>query len=368
MSDLSWVNTDTNEIVSALVASYESITKRTLYPADPAKLFIDFVAAIIVQQNENINYAAKMNIPSLSSGEYLDALGGLFKDVTRLSASAATTTLRFTISAAQETALTIPANTRVTTSDGKIKFYTTEAATVTVGETTADVSAVCETVGAVGNGFAAEQLNQCVDVFPLFSAVENLTETAGGADVESDADFYERMKESTATFSTAGASEAYIYFAKSASPQIEDVSVSATAGAVDVRILCQNGTLPTDDIISTVQAALSSSKVRPLTDSVTVQAPSTTEFDVTLTYYISQSDSSKAESIKTAIGKAVDDYIAWQIAAIGRDINPSKLMQMVMAAGAKRVSITAPTYATVNATTVAQLDDKTVTDGGLEDG
>ena len=44
----------------------------------------------------------------------------------------------------------------------------------------------------------------------------------GGADEESDAAFYERMRESVETFSTAGPLGAYEYYAKTASAAIAD--------------------------------------------------------------------------------------------------------------------------------------------------
>ena len=53
--DISFVETDTEAIVNALIQSYEKFTGRTLYPADPARLFILWVADIIVQERVNID-------------------------------------------------------------------------------------------------------------------------------------------------------------------------------------------------------------------------------------------------------------------------------------------------------------------------
>ena len=67
------------------------------------------------------------------------------------------------------------------------------------------------------------------------------------------------------------------------------------------------------------------------------------------------------------VAAAVEQYKTWQ-RAIGRDINPSQLVRMVMDAGAKRVTVTAPTYTPVDATKVSALQgEATVTYGGLED-
>ena len=88
---------------------------------------------------------------------------------------------------------------------------------------------------------------------------------------------------------------------------------------------------------------------------------------VNLTYYINRSDSARAVAIQAAVAQAVEEYKTWQ-RTIGRDVNPSQLAAMVMEAGAKRVTVTAPTFAAVAATKVAALTGSaTVTYGGLED-
>ena len=81
--------------------------------------------------------------------------------------------------------------------------------TIPAGELTGDIAAECLTVGEIGNGFVPGQISKLVDIFPYFERVENITESAGGADRESDAAFYERMRESMETFSTAGPLGAY---------------------------------------------------------------------------------------------------------------------------------------------------------------
>ena len=82
--DISYVETDTETIVNALIQGYEKIAGRTLYPADQARLFILWVADIIVQERVNIDFSAKQNIPRYAEGEYLDSLAELFKGAERL--------------------------------------------------------------------------------------------------------------------------------------------------------------------------------------------------------------------------------------------------------------------------------------------
>ena len=52
---------------------------------------------------------------------------------------------------------------------------------------------------------------------------------------------------------------------------------------------------------------------------------------------------------------------------IGRDINPSQLIQMMVSAGAKRVEVKLPVFQIVGATNVAKLVSQNVAYGGIED-
>ena len=104
-----------------------------------------------------------------------------------------------------------------------------------------------------------------------------------------------------------------------------------------------------------------------MTDFVTVSAPRVRTYDLELTYYIGRSDKAQATAIQGRVAEAVAAYNRWQTTEIGRDINPSKLGEMVMAAGAKRVEMAAPVHQIVGAKSVAVLNGQAVHYGGLED-
>ena len=367
--DISFVDTDAAAIENALIQSYERFTGRTLYPADPARLFVLWVADIIIQERVNIDFSAKQNLPRYAEGEYLDSLAEIFKDAYRLEAKRAKTTLKFTLSVTLETATIIPAGTRAT-ADGEIMFQTLEALTILAGGKSGTVTAECLTAGEIGNGFVPGQINQLVDIFPYWESVQNVSESDGGADEESDAAFYDRMRESMETFSTAGPEGAYIYHAKTASSLIADVSADSPVdepGVVDVRILLQNGKLPTEEVLKLVLDALSAEKVRPLTDLVRVSAPDTVPFNIDVTYYIPNPGAASAANIERAVNEAVERYRVWQTEKMGRDINPSYLTRLLMETGVKRVEVREPLFQKVEAKGVAVLQDKTVLNGGVED-
>ena len=374
--EVTFVETDTEEIKTALVQGYEAITGRKLYPADPMRFFILWVADIIVQERALINWSARQNVPRFAEGEYLDSLAELFKDVERLKPQPAKTTFRFWLSMKQEGAHTIPAGTRVTV-DGEITFATLEPLFIEAGKLYGDTAAECitltesgESIGAAGNGFLPGQITQIVDVYPFFERVENLTESAGGADWESDAAFYERMRESMETFSTAGPMGAYEYYAKTASSLVSDAKATGPEeepGVVDVRVLLQGGALPTEEVIKTVLETLSAERVRPLADFVRVSAPDEVPFDIDFTYYIPTPSAASVANIERAVSAAVERYKTWQTERMGRDINPSYLTRLLMETGAKRVEVRKPAFQKVEPQGVAVLKETVILSGGVED-
>ena len=129
-TDYQFISTDSVEVVADLTAKYEELTGHTLLPSDPDKLFIQWVAGIIIQQRIIVNYAANQNLPSRAVGENLDALGEMIYNVTRPEAKPAECVVRFTLSAPQETAIPIPKGTRVTDSSGALMWATAEEAAV----------------------------------------------------------------------------------------------------------------------------------------------------------------------------------------------------------------------------------------------
>lgn len=374
--DIEFLETDTETIESNMIALFEYMrqqqqqpgeTPYKVYPASPERLFIAWVAAIIVQQRILINETAKKNVPRYAEGEYLDSLAELFKDIKRLPASPASAIFRFYISTAVQQAVIIPQGTRISF-DGVLIFQTVKSIEIPAGSTYADVEAVCTTTGAAGNKLAAGQIKEIVDLYDYYQKVENITATSGGAEEEDDESYYNRMRESMESFSTAGPENGYIYFTKSVSAAIADVAVtSPAANIVDVRVLLQNGEEATEAVLQEIQEALNAKDIRPLTDVVTVSVPDTDIFNVDVTYYIAQPNSASIAVIDAAAKAAVEEYIKWQTSKMGRDINPSYLVQLLMKAGVKRCEVRQPAYKVVQETHVAKLGTKNVLNGGIED-
>ena len=374
LPDISFIDNKTiDQVRQEMVADYESFISEatgqtvSLERSSVHRMELYAAAAQIYQAMQYIDRQGKQSILKYSYSDFLDNLAS-FKGVTRNPAAAATTTVRFTLSAERDTATGIPQGTRVSTA-GSIYFATDVYAEIPAGSTTVDVPATCTVAGTDGNGLAIGELTTIVDPIPYVASVSNTTATEGGAEIESDADLAERVFLAPGAYSTAGPEDGYLYHAKKYNAAIGDVVATSDheAGQVDIVFIMADGSKPGAAMISGLQAYLSGKTIRPMTDKLTVKAPEEVTYSINLTYYINRSDSARAVAIQAAVAQAVEEYKTWQ-RAIGRDVNPSQLAAMVMEAGAKRVTVTAPTFAAVAATKVAALTGSaTVTYGGLED-
>lgn len=356
-----------NQMIDDFLAKYEEITgeKIALARANPYRLIMYASAVQIYQGMQYADYAGKMSFLTYARGDYLDNLAAL-RGIVRKKATAAITTLEFSIDAPISSVVAIPAGCRATNGNN-VFFSTDEYAEIKAGETSVTVSATCTDKGTAGNGFAPGEINTVVNTLPYVVSVRNTTETYNGSEIESDEDLKERIYEAPDGYSTAGSAGAYKFHVKNASTNIGDVVVdSPEPGIVDVYFVMDDGTLPSEAMINMVQEKLEDRTVRPLTDEVRVKAPSTEPYNVDITYYIPDSSKSAVPAIQTAVEAAVSAYNIWQTSSIGKDINPDYLTRKVMDAGAKRVIIRSPSYQVLNESTIAQVGTVTITYGGVE--
>ena len=371
LEDIVFADKSADETEREIITFYETFTGRTLAKGDPIRLFLETLILIIIHQRSLIDYAAKQNLLAYAEGDYLDHIGALL-GVTRLEATYAITTLKFTLSEAQSTVITIPAGTRVSPGGGNILFETVQAVDVAIGNTEATVTAQCTVTGTQGNGFVAGQIRRLVDPFPYEMSVTNTTASYGGTDTENDENYRERIHIAPESFSVAGSRGAYEYYARSAHNDIADVAVvgppDIEPGYVEIYPLMTGGELPSEEILAAVLEKCNADDVRPLTDSVSVHAPAVVDYTLNVTYYIDRSKATQSEQLQAAIGASAREWVTWQRSKLGRDLNPSELNHRMIAAGAKRTEITSPAFTVLKASELAVPTSTTITFGGLEDG
>lgn len=372
LPDVSFIGDVTlKDIEDSLVRDYEEKYFETtgekiiLARADPVTLLLYACAVQFYQGYKYIDKAGKMDLLKYAYGPYLDHIASM-KGITREQAKPARVMVRFTLSEVRPNTIEIPQGTQVT--DGSMYFETEQYAEIKPGSGYIDVECVCLVSGSDGNDLQPGEINTLVNPIPYVASVSNIEETAGGVDIEDDDSMKERVYIAPSSYSVAGPEDAYRYWVKTFNSGISDVLVQSD-NPVDiiVEFIMSDGELPTTGLIQGLQLYLQNKQIRPLTDKVTVKAPDTVDYKLDVRYYINSSDLKRADTIKANVTAAVDQYIVWQRSKIGRDINPSQLIQMMVSAGAKRVEVKLPVFQVVGAANVAKLVSQTVTYGGIED-
>ena len=129
-------------------------------------------------------------------------------------------------------------------------------------------------------------------------------------------------------------------------------------GRVRVVPLMAGGGLPDEETLRKVYEAVNDDSVRPMTDLVTVEAPTTVPYGIRLSYWTTVEDEARVVQAVEGPGGAIDRYVADQCAVLGRDVNPYVLQSYVMDAGAIRCDVAEPAYEAVSGTQVALWDGK----------
>lgn len=300
---------------------------RTLAPGDVETLIGNAIAYETTLQAIAGNEAFRKNLVRYATGFMLDLLGELL-GVTRLPATGASCTIEFTLVNGHN-AVQIPAGLRMQSIDGKVIFQTTEAKDVAIGVNTVQVTAVCSTAGAIGNGYDAGKISIILDPQPFVTTAQNIDTTTGGVDAESDDQFRERIKLAPASFSVAGPKGAYEFFAKSAHPSIVDVNcVTTNPGEVTLYILCDGGTLASSEIKDAVLAICSDEKVRPQNDTVLVDDPTVINYSINiqLTTYNGAINS----DVLAQVNAALTDFKNERVNQLGKDVVKAQLSALCM--------------------------------------
>lgn len=366
LPEINFLTTDPNELVRDVVTIYEEAEGRKLAQADPLYLIFLTFASVITKQNIAINDAARQNLLYYARDGMLDHKGAEV-NTPRLQATAATVKVRYFLTKTSNTSRIVPKDSLVTTDESEVFFASVAEVVIPPNTLEFDIDFKCTVAGTLGNGFYLGQINTLVKPLPFVSHIENITVSNGGAGVEEDEPYRERVYLAPESFSNAGSSGAYEYFAKKASALIEDVYVyTPSPGYVNISILMKNGELPTQEVIDAVHDACNAKEVRPLTDFVTVEAPEVVHYNLDLTYYI-ETDAVNKELIHFKVQQAIEAFILWQSSKIGRDINDSKLIRECIRAGANRVNLNSPVFTPINPGQVPKLANKNIVFGGLED-
>lgn len=335
-----FVMRDPQAVTAELIAEYERLSGKTLYPAQVERLLVDLVAYRETLVRVAIQEAAKQNLVRFAAAPMLDYLGELV-GVTRLPAQPARTVLRFSVVSAPASALLVPGGTRVETGDGAACFETDFDDFIPAGNASIDVTATCDTAGVAGNGWGIGQINVLVDsLADADLLVANATVPEGGVDAETDERLRGRIILAPEEFTTAGSRMAYVARVKAVHQSIADVYVDSPApGEVALYPLLNDG-LPGSDMLALIAAAVSGERVRPLTDHVAVASPEPVEYtiDAAITLY----GSSDFEVTLAAAATAARAWANDRAAGLGRDLVPAQLIAALRVPGVYDIEIASP--------------------------
>lgn len=158
---------------------------------------------------------------------------------------------------------------------------------------------------------------------------------------ESDDAFRSRIQLALEGYTSAGPIGAYTFHALSAHGQVKSVSVtSPVAGDVLVTVLgTEDDGTPSAVVLTAVEAALNDQDVRPLCDTVTVQAATIVNYTVTAVLTIGSGPD--AATVLASAQAAVETYVAAQH-KVGARVALSGLYQALHQPGVEFVTLTLP--------------------------
>lgn len=368
MNEPIFVTADPAQILAQVLDSYEQLTGYKLNPADAEYSICSSIAYQKALTLQRVNETGKSQLLDYATGVVLDYIAAPF-DIQRLPAEQSSCTLRFEIIDGHLEVL-LPLGTRVASVDGNAIFQTIDDVTILEGVSQVEVSAICQTAGVLGNGYAVSTITELLDPYAYVTSVQNIDITAGGSDEETDENLRERVKLSASKFSVAGPTYSYIYWAKSASPLISDVSIDVfdnympittytawtnnmsvtkgqiisyngtfyaaltthtsttapyldhvnflAAGDVFVYALMTDGNIPTQSINDGILAILNGDKIRPINDTVYVKSPTAREYEVTLN--VTKYEDVNSTLLTPLIYDLVDTLLKEKRQLLGKDI------------------------------------------------
>lgn len=346
-SKIQFVDVDPDAIAADLKLKYETLTGRIIQPGQVEMLVFNAMSYRLGLVMNQINETANACLVAFATGPALDKLGELV-GVKRLAAAPASCVLRFQLVAGHGS-LNIPSGIRVQSVDGQAIFKTIEDKTVADVDTYVDIEAECTVEGTVGNGYDIGDVATILDPLAYVSSAANTNKTANGSNDETDAELRERILLAPSQFSVAGPTGAYKYWAKSAHPNIVDVAVTIghdvttgdiIPGQVDIFPLMADGSAPSTSIIDAIKAICNDDKIRPLTDTVVVKAPTISNYaiDVQLVLLTDAVQSDVVAKVQSNL----EAYRDARKQRLGIDVVISQIIGACQVAGVYSVTVVSP--------------------------
>jgi phage-related baseplate assembly protein len=346
LPDPVFIAEDPREIAAAMIATYEAVAGKALLPAQPERLFIDWMAYQVTLLRMAMNEVGRQSLLAYARYPMLDYLGQM-PGVVRAGARPAQVDVEVRMAEAAPHDRTLT-GMGLRTPDGAWLFAQDQPLVVLAGRDRATATFTATTAGAGANGFQPGALTRLDGSPPAgVAGVTNTSATGGGAEREDDERLRARIQAAPERFSSAGPVGAYRWHALSAHPSIRDVAVwSPEPGLVRVVVLTApelaGGGMPDGRLLDLVSATLSGEKVRPITDRVEVLAPTRVTFALRARVVLRRG--TDRPTVRAALDVAAGAWLAERRAGLGRDLVPSQIVAALSVPGVYRVEIDEPAF------------------------
>lgn len=349
---MNYIELDFDALYDEALLLYRQNGGDVLFPGDEKEMLLRTVLGILQQERASLNAAIAQGTVRDAQGKYLDIMGEN-AGVARQSETNAVSTLSITVQRGTS-GVTLEKGT-LFSYNGLLTFETTQTvgATAGAGQTEINVPIACTTGGTAGNGLEKGTPLQAVEPRAWLIASRLTETTRGGAQEEEDEAYRKRIIESTFRKNATGSRAQYKAVAMSVSSAILDASPVADEaftdgvgqeyglkpGQVMVSLMFAEATAEADksQIIDDAWTALSADESRPLTDTIIVKEAKKKTYLLKMKYNLR--DDTEGENLLLSVNNAVNEYMAWQSAAIGRAFDPYRLTSMLYNAGCSRVDI-----------------------------
>lgn len=359
---LNLIDWENDEILESAIEAFENESGEQLFAGDERLWLINTFMYIADVTAGEINHMANNNL-IMHCDENVLMMKAEERYIEREPAKKAAVHVKFTLAGAGEN-ITIPKGTRAT-AEGELFFELTEDVSVAAGQTTATAIMYAVEDGKAYNNIEAGKITILVDTIPYVTHVVNTDASDGGRDIEDLERFRLRVLRATRQYNTTGAEDAYIENAKDADATIIDVKATNDGPEIHIYVLCENGTIPGENILNEVEKLLKSRNKKALVDRLYVEAATTKNYTINLSFKIAQSDYNRASEIQEKVSNAVQKFVSDMQSKMNVDINPEILRKYVYNAGASSVTITSPVFTEVKKNEVAKCTSINVAYSGI---
>lgn len=369
LPDITFFDKSSEVVISEMLQHINDKTGLELQRADPRRKFVESLAAFVILERNRGEHALKQNLLAYATNDMLDLKGDEL-DTPRLEEKAAVTIIGFNLEETRGVALPIPAGTRVKIAE--TYFKTNQIAVAPIDTNYIELPMTCTETGEIGNDYLPGETVTLVDTLPYVKSVVNTTISSGGVEIEEDDSYAERIRLSPEKFSVAGPDLAYKYYALTSSQEIADVEVdSPSPGVTRIVALLKNGEIPTQEHLEGILEICSADSVRPLTDNVVAAVPDVFSFNIEIQYWLPNSKATVASELMKKIDAEYQSFLIWQRSKLGRDINPSEIVNRLKSSGdeklAERVEVIGINYTEIEKTQIAVAEQATLTFMGFID-